>query len=50
MIAYKTVMLVAEMRQNQSPGIAYAKMQYDIGMGHLKSRYLPQVQIDLGYA
>jgi hypothetical protein len=50
MIAYKTVMLVAEMRQNQGPGIAYAASNYQILMDRLKARYLPQVQVDIQYA
>jgi hypothetical protein len=50
MIAYKTVMLVAEMRQNQGPGIAYAASNYQILMDRMKARYLPQVQIDIQYA
>jgi hypothetical protein len=50
MIAYLTVMLVAEMRQTQGPGVAYALRNYTEYMDKLKARYLPQMQIDLSYA
>lgn len=50
MIAYLTVMLVAEMRGTQGPGVAYAMSNYQIMMDRLKARYLPQMQIDMSYA
>lgn len=50
MIAYKAVMLVGEMRQNQGPGVAYAQREYTEYMDRLKARYLPQIQVDMSYA
>lgn len=49
MIAYLTVMMVASMRQNQGPGVQYATDRYNQYMDRLKSRYLPQMQIDMNY-
>lgn len=49
MIAYLTVVLVAEMRQTQGPGIAYAMNNYTTLMDKLKARYLPQIQMDMQY-
>lgn len=50
MIAYLAVMLVAEMRGTQGPGVAYALRNYTDYMDKLKARYLPQMQIDISYA
>jgi hypothetical protein len=50
MIAYRAVMLVGEMRQNQGPGVAYAEKEFTVCMDRLKARYLPQIQVDMQYA
>lgn len=49
MIAYLTVMMVASMRQNQGPGVAYATERYTSYMDRLKARYLPQMMVDMSY-